>query len=87
MRGGGVAKEFANSAKPVPLMVNVMVAAVGLPGDPVELRLSVKLNVPKPSTFCGELKVMLDEVALPPVNVSLADVTVPARLRLAACCR
>ena len=27
-------KVFANSAKPVPLMVKVMVAAVGLPGDP-----------------------------------------------------
>ena len=45
----------------------------------------MKLNVPKPSTFCGELKLMFDEVtSQPPVNVSLADVTVPARLRLAA---
>ena len=46
----------------------------------------MKLNVPKPSTFCGELKLMFDEVTAPepPENVSLADETVPARLRLAA---
>jgi hypothetical protein len=77
---------FGSRPKPVPMMVNVIVDAVGLPGDPAELRSSVKLNEPRPSTFCGELNVMDDEVTAPepPDHVSLAEVTVPDRLMSAA---
>src|SRR5262249_23127362 len=77
--------EFASRPKPVPRMLNVIVDTVGLPPGP-DFRSSVKLNLPNPSTCCGELNVMSDAVTAPepPENVSVAEVTVPDRLMLAA---